>query len=321
MDKSVENLHFKWVSLDDKNELMSLFADSFGNEINPKLWEWKYSKSMPSGVAIYSDSKALAHYGGIARKFCFGDSELTAVQIADVMVAPHLRGIGGKKGAFFDIASTFIGAMTGEGKAYSFAFGFPHGRAAVLGEKLGLYAKVDEMKQVEWALKSDLLTNILTKTEVLGQESLGVVDGAWEKMRASLDDVVAPVKDSGFVEYRYFGHPVNKYEVVSLSGRFSGDDIGVIVLRKHDDGRVELCDMICEAANVHRVVKAAAVVAKSMGGTRLFGWFTPTIIVSLPKYDAIADECSVTIAAPELAKVTDTVRGKCWLMSGDTDFR
>lgn len=322
MDKSLGRFRFKWVDIGDKDELLALFHSAFGCEMSQELWKWKYKELGIHGVmGVDEQGSPISYYGGIPRNFSSRECDYKGVQISDVMVEPSKRGLMTKNGVFFLSASEFLGEMTGEGKAYDFAFGFPMERAGRLGEKLGLYAKVDEIKRVEWSIRGNLLRDIVTKTKELLQDELDAVDVAWSKMKASLKDAVIPIKDSEFVRYRYFEHPTNKYRVIGLSNRFGGGEIGIIMLREHDDGSVELSDMICEKQNIVKAVEGAASVAKKMGGDRLFGWFTPTIVASLPKYDSIADECSVTIATAKLKELSDTLRGRLWLMGGDTDFR
>ncbi|MGZ8193235.1 MAG: FkbM family methyltransferase, partial [Methylobacter sp.] len=175
----------RWVSEHDQDELLSLFMSAFGLPMPPSLWAWKYAELYKHGVLAHIAGKVIAYYGGIPRSLWQYGNKLTAVQICDVMVAPEVRGILTRRGPFADTADTFLRAQTGADKPYRLAFGFPTGRAASLGEKVGLYARGDTLLEATWTTHSLMRLPFWFKVEPLHQSNHAVLDKLWQDMRQS----------------------------------------------------------------------------------------------------------------------------------------
>ena len=126
-----------------------LFRDSFDLESNLPLWNWKYGEGRGRCVIATREGRLIAHYGGTLRAVSlFGDVG-TAIQICDVMVDPHERGVMTRQGAMYITTTTFLEIYLGL-LQYDIAYGFPNRRHMQLGERLGLYAEVARMVEIRW---------------------------------------------------------------------------------------------------------------------------------------------------------------------------
>lgn len=314
----------RWVSAHDRNALLSLFTEAFGQSMPLSLWAWKYSGLDRQGILAHMAGRVVAYYGGIPRSLWLHEQELPAVQICDVMVAPEVRGILTRRGPFADTADTFLKAQTGADKSYRLAFGFPTGRHARLGEKLGMYARGDTFFEASWTIgpAKRLPLPFWIKTEPLHQDNLTVLDKLWQGMRQSMADYVLPRKDADFFRRRYLEHPLNTYHIYLVSWRGFNKAIGVVVLRDHDAGQgVELLDFVGRADAFELLLRAALNIAVQMNRQRVFSWMTSRVVAMLPNPSAQFEITGVYIDPPALKDMADRHHDRWWFVGGDTDFR
>ncbi len=317
-----EGWQCRWVNQRDQNKLLSLFALAFGHSMPVNLWLWKYAGQCKPAVLAHTSGKVIAHYGGMPRSLWLHEEKLNAVQICDVMVDPSMRGILTRRGPFMRIAETFLGEQTGKNKAYRLAFGFPSDRALLLGEKLGLYARVDTLLEAVWPILPAVRLPFWFKIRPLLQEDNAVVDGLWKKMSQALTDYVVPQKDADFFRHRYLEHPVNVYASYLVSWRWFDQAVGIVVLRDHGpDQGVELLDLLGLPKAFGILLKVAQYSAGVAGRQRLFGWLTPNILTALPEPVTRNVVTNICIATPDLTEMAGQLHARWWLMSGDTDFR
>lgn len=313
----------RWASIHDQNILLSLFITAFGHSMQPNLWTWKYAEACRQGIMAHIAGRAVAYYGGMPRPFWLHGEELAAVQICDVMVAPEVRGILTRRGAFALTAETFLRAQTGPGKPYRLAFGFPTGRAARLGERLGMYARGDTFLEASW-WTTDQITHLpfWLKVEPLHQDNLAVLDKLWQRMRQSMADYVLPRKDADFFRWRYLEHPLNTYHIYLISQRWLGRGVGAVVLRDHGIGRgLELMDFVGRPGVFELSLRAALNIAVQMNRQRVFSWMTSRVVAMLPSPSAQFEISGVYIDPPALKDMADRQHDRWWFMGGDTDFR
>jgi len=312
----------RWVNPRDQDKLLALFALAFGHSMPVSLWLWKYAGQCKPAVLAHVSGRVIAHYGGMPRSLWLHKKKLDAVQICDVMVDPSMRGILTRRGPFMRIAETFLGEQTGKNKAYRLAFGFPSDRALLLGEKLGLYARVDTLLEAVWPISPELRLPFRFKIRPLRQEDHAMVDALWKKMSQALTDYVVPQKDADFFRHRYMEHPVNEYNLYLVSWRWFDQAVGIVVLRDHGpDQGVELLDLLGLPKAFGILLKAAQYSAGIAGRQRLFGWLTPNILEALPEPVARNVVTNICIATPDLTEMASQLHARWWLMSGDTDFR
>lgn len=309
----------RWASKHDQAVFLSLFESAFGDVMPSSLWTWKYGAQDKYGIFAHIDGKIIAYYGGLPRKFWLNGETISAVQICDVMVAPDMRGILTRNGPFMHTADTFLTAQIGQDKAYHFAFGFPSERAARLGEKSAWYARTDSFFEVTWPVTASL--PFWFKATLLTEDHYFLANNLWQTMQASLPNVLLPIKDATFFKWRYQDHPNRDYPSYVVSWRGTNKVIGIVTLRDHGpDLGMEIMDLLAPTSKLKTLLAAAQNICIHAGRRRLFSWMTPAILSFLPKPDQQSEVSGVYIT-PDYKKIIDQQQIKCWLMSGDTDFR
>lgn len=317
-----EKWQCRWVTEQDWDALLSLFLSAFGQVMPAGLWAWKYAGLYRQGLLAHVNGKVIAYYGGIPRLLWLHGKELPAVQICDVMVAPEVRGILTRRGAFALTAETFLREQTGINKTYRLAFGFPTGRAARLGEKLGLYARADTFFEAIWPASPAMRLPFWLKVQPLCRNNDAILNNLWQDMSQSMANYMLPQKDADFFRWRYREHPQNDYNIYLVSWRWLNKAAGVIVLRDHGSGQgMELLDLLGPPKIFDLLLKAAQDIAGQMERQRVFGWMTFGILSMLPCPSAQSEITGVYIDPPTLNKMGSDLYNRCWFLGGDTDFR
>lgn len=312
----------RWATQKDCDALLSLFLSAFDHPMMTSLWKWKYAWQDEFGVLAHTDDSVIAFYGGLPRSLWLQKEVFNAVQICDVMVAPKTRGVLTKKGAFFQTANNFLKEKTGEQKPYRFAFGFPSGRHARLGEIAGLYTRVDTFLEVSWPAAASDKKPFFLKIEPLSDNNEVIINQIWQAMQKSLPNFLLPQKDAQFFNWRYLNHPTHVYFTKIVFRKWTNIVLGIIVLRDHGPQQgLELIDLLGSPENLGVLLKVAQSYAKQINRTRVFSWVTPNILSSLPEPTAQSEITGIHIATPDLKKMADQLQSRCWLMGGDTDFR
>jgi lipopolysaccharide transport system ATP-binding protein len=306
----------------DEPALLALFARAFGHEMSPAQWRWKYAGLDPIGTLVRRGNTVIGFYGGMPREVRFHGTLVTVVQIGDVMVDPAERGILTRRGAFFLATSKFADALVGPGRPYLFAFGFPSERHARLGERLGLYTRVDEILDAQWAALPPR-PGFLYRTRLLAESELGSIDVLWEKMAAHFGDVVIAVRNGAHVRRRFLQHPAAIYLPLLVRHRFSGAVAGLLILRDREESGIELVDVVAAPEAFPALLTVARRVAGRLGRKRVFAWMTPRAADSFKRTQPQLAPAGIPVptivwsAVPDLEKL----RGQWWLLGGDADSR
>ena len=152
-------IEFNKIMLNDKNELLKyksqilkLFEDSFGSQMDEMLWKWAYIDN-PNGdpiVSLYFDgNKLVGHYAVIPIKFIHNQKKLNAVLSMTTMVDLAYR----KYGIFIEQANEVYEKASELG--YKFVCGFPNKKSAP-GFK----------KRLDWTLEENLYVAKFTYDEL-----------------------------------------------------------------------------------------------------------------------------------------------------------
>jgi hypothetical protein len=308
---------------EDLPGFVTLFRDSFDSDISIDLWRWKYGAGRGQAIVAKRGERLVAHYGGTIRAVSYFGEPGQAIQICDVMVDPRERAVMTKKGAMFMTTATFFETYLGLGGS-TLVYGFPTRRHMQLGEKLGLYGEVARMVEVRWPAANHR-PRLRTRLSFLdgddpkqGEE----VDALWARMRRDLGEAVVVVRDSDYLNYRYFSHPTIAYDVVCVRARLSGKALGIMVLRREQDS-CELVDIVAPLSRLPWIIDQARRMAGRWGFETLHCWAT--------QHQAHRFVCGVGTVTPLDVSVATSVwlKGqspghlidKWWLMSGDTEFR
>jgi hypothetical protein len=347
----------------DHGEIRALFAQVFGAPMSEALWRWKYDEGRGAAAGVHAPDgppgALIAHYGGTRRELCLGREAIAGVQMGDVMVRTDARGILSRNGPFASVTRHFIAQQLGEAPRFAIGFGFPSGRHTRLGELLGLYRALGEIRELRWP--TGPMTGLagwrwrlepvrLGKGAGGGEASVagdGAVPGPgrtasdiarldthWRAMRAALPDWVLPRRDAAWCLHRYASHPHHRYRLNWLSCRLTRRTLGMLVVRPHDaapgspagSASWEWMDWIGAPRHLPLALAAARAAAAAAGAGTLHGWFSAPLIERLiaaqgaaPTQVAVCSWCVTLQRASTVPDAIDTARW--WLTSGDTDFR
>lgn len=299
-----------------------LFRKAFDAEMSAPLWHWKYGAGRGHGVIARRGERIVAHYGCTRRRALYFGNAIDALQMCDVMVDPRERGIMTKQGAMFLTAATMLELYLALQPA-ALAFGFPSGRSARLGERLGLYAEVGRILEVRWPASSTR-PRWRTRLRTIGRDdpdAPSLVADLWSAMRRDLRDAILVIRDWEYLTYRYFDHPQHRYELILVTARLTGRPLGLLVLRRVGEA-LELLDLVAPLAQIPLLIDQARRLAGRGGATSLFAWITRQHRSRFVDRDA-------TVADPDVCIPTNVwvegpgveqLRERWWLMSGDTEF-
>lgn len=317
----------RWAQATDDEALHALFRRAFGGDISTAEWRWKYPH--PGGLSLLAmrAGRVIAHYGGQTRQLsCLGQS-LAAVQVSDIMVDPGEPATLGRNTPFRAIATTFAATTSGPGRTHAFVFGFPSPRASRLGERLGMYTRVDTLRHYRWPTAGRRVGRLrrLTPAELMEHG-----DMLWQRQAARLaDDWVLGVRDAAWIRQRYVEHPSDAYAALAsmdIWGRMQA-----AALFREREATWELIDLLGEPRHYRRLVLGLGREAHIRAGKPLIGWLTPAVLVWLPEPRSVVsdgggagpefDWLPVTIAGPEHQSWAPQLKDHCWMTGGDTDYR
>ena len=311
-----------WAKQKDEQQLLTLFSAAFKDTMSTAQWRWKYGQHDPLGALICEQGEIIAFYGGIPRNIRMCGQKHTAVQIGDVMVAPHRQRVFTRHGALFKVASAFVEGLVGEGKAYLCGYGFPSERHNRLGEHLGLYGPIGKLLEATWSpLDKDPSRLYAVRQFDISQAQK--TDQLWDTMAENLRHNVVLERDSSYVKHRYLQHPEINYISLLIAQRITGKAVGIIVLRDHGANGVELIDMIAATRHMPLLVKIAQHRTAQLGRPHLFSWLTQTVVDCVAKTQPHVNDLNLplpTIIWQQKNNILHT-NGKWWLIGGDTDFR
>lgn len=311
----------------DIDEVRGLFLRSFGHAMTDKLWLWKYGENR--GLAVVARDKlnrVAAHYGGMRRDIHFRGQPAVALQIGDVMVPPEARQALSRNGPFFQVSSFMLDNQIGYGKPHLLGFGFPNTRAMRLGEKLGLYAEVDQIIEASWDAKPCLSgwwkvspIDLHSPSDASHFHKLSLT------MRKALVDKILPVRSLTWWEHRYAQNPTHQYKLLWLTSKWFSKRLGAFVLRVPGEHNApwELMDWVCAPAHIsHLVCAARSYVAQSQGAS-VNAWCTSSVANWLTKLGGqrVALDVRIPTSIRQAGPAPEDLRGRWWLTGGDTDFR
>lgn len=307
------------------SEMIDLFKRTFNQSMSLKDWEWKYKLNLGRQIGIWRENQLIAHYGGCGRKIMFFGQPQNAVQITDVMVDAKDRGILTKKNPFFMMAATFPERFVGYGKLFLLGYGFPNERAMKVAERHKLYAEVGNLVEISWnpLSRSPLWkTHLQVITRNHSNAIINSINECWQRMAKDLKNAIIGVRDYQYLQYRYFNHPNQEYQIVLVKNRFGSKTHGILILR-HDLGSCEIIDLIAPLAEIPLLITHARRLAGIQGATRVFCHISENFVTYFATNGGVIKTLEIRIPATiwSNAPSPEILRNKWWLMSGDKDFR
>ncbi|HWI84509.1 GNAT family N-acetyltransferase [Ramlibacter sp.] len=311
-----------WIRPEHEAQCFDLFETAFGYRIDPALWRWKYRDAASPGMGVWRGDQLVAFYGAMPRPVLFLGQPASTVQIGDVMVHPHERGVMTRSGPFQIAASTFIDRSVGYGRPQLFGFGFPTSKALQVAQKLGLYEGVDQICELTWPAGASW-TERLLRCAPAGAQDGAVIDKLWHKMADDFRDSIIGVRDAAYVQERYRKHPTVAYECLLVRRVLTGAPQGLLVLRQPQPERIELMDLVGPRRNFPGLIAAARRWAADHGANRVTAWVTESHASVLAATGPQQQQLDLVVPANvwSAGPSAQELRGRWWLTAGDTDFR
>lgn len=307
----------------DAGGMLALFASVFSENPGLAWYKWKYACGGGMAIGFWDgQSTLMAHYGGLPRQLLFKGDVLPSLQIGDVMVAQHLRGVLTRRGPFFQVCFRFFADHVGLDRPYALAFGFPNERALQLGVALGFYHDVGSVRLVTWpSAKSKLSVGWVWRELVTPDDRDQAVRRTWQAMRTELTDCVVGKRDPRYVAWRFCDRPDRKYRLFALRRWPFGKIVSVVVLRL-DPGRAELMDMIGKREFFGLAIRASANEAAIVGAATLSAWASSLAAEVFHQFDGTdaGKVAGLAVAKASIKSETELAATPWWLTGGDTDF-
>jgi hypothetical protein len=305
--------------------LQALFVRAFGSALLPARWDWKYAHAPCWGTVVERDNRIIGFFGGMPRAFILRNQPVLGVQIGDTMVDPQQRGVSTRKGPFMLAAAAYFEQMETLHPGAQFAFGFPPERVLALGTRLGVYAPINSISILMWSSLPPK-RQVFLKTRSINNWPIArrqqAISRLWAAMRASWPNVLLPVRDASWLQYRYLDHPETRYELLLLASRFTGLPQALVVVQTHTD-HLELMDYVGPPQGVALAVRAARMHAASKGLSHVQGWFSQQLTQVFNVGEPTVHRSGIAVATnawPE-PRLPNVLNSPIWLMSGDTDYR
>jgi hypothetical protein len=307
---------------EDSEGLGELFQESFNDSISQDLWSWKYASQPVMNVIAIRNDQVVAHYGGIKRKIHFQNKIIDGVQISDVMVSPKERGILTRKGAFFRVAAAFPEYFVGYAASTLIGYGFPNMRHMRIAETMKLYSEVGRIEELSWDPSQALPDKLTGCREIDFENDQQQIDDLWTKMAADLSDALICVRNASYLQKRYLQHPHNKYQLLFIYRRVFGAPLGIAVVHQINAESCRLIDLISPLKNLTKVINKTKLHAKNLGCKELVGWGSEQTVKHLNQTHPERRQTDICIPTSIWTDgpSPETLKGKWWLMYGDTDF-
>ena len=232
----------------DEAQVIALWQTVFGSEIGPALWRWKYIDN-PYETAILicenGEGRPVVFYGGIPYAATFQGKRVVMIHLSDIMSHPDYRG----SGLFIHTANAFFEAFGTQSATYVM-YGFPGKQhfdigckylhyQAIQGGAAYFMGRIDEMARLQGRFSGSFF-----KVEAVDPR----FDLLWQRHERLYP--LAVIRDAAFMQWRFFAHPLNEYEVWGMDGGWLKKQWqGVMVLRiLAEEKKAVIVDMLLPGA-------------------------------------------------------------------------
>lgn len=307
----------------DREDLLSLHREVFGDGASEAWYEWKYVRGGGLGSGLWHQGKLVAHCGGVPRALRVEGSPRTGIQIGDVMVAPQFRGVLTRRGPFFHVSQQFYDGHVGAGRDSAVAFGFPserHLRLAVKSQLLWDGGPVHALSwtaaaaQPGWAWRWKELDPAAAQFD-------GAVESAWHEMQSALGECVVGERNAPYVRWRFLERPGRSHAFFALRRAWSARVRGVAIVDLSQP-TAQWLDWIGRPQDMVLACAFCRDEAQRAGATHLGAWATPAVAQSLAATGIAHSSVTAWLGIPRRSDLAeaDIPRLRWWLMGGDTDF-
>lgn len=308
------------------NEIPALFEKSFEAPFDSEIWHWKYGNGRGRAVCVRNDKQLLAHYGGAPRDILYFDKKSKALQICDVMVLPKHRSFVSRDTLFFKTAATLLEQQVGNCAEHLLGFGFPNQRVLRVAQRLGLYDVTDRFIEIDYPMDEHDSVTVEYAVRTFDHTAVGAkshVNALWQTMAINFKDKIIGVRDWGYLQYRYFTHPLwirGEYECLEIRGYDESTPCALAFLKPHEGGRL-LMDLIGDVQAFPEILTALRdhLSQRSLGlRCRVTEAHASTLSLERSKHYELGIEipCNIWTRGP----AANTLQGAWWLTAGDMDF-
>lgn len=218
--------------------MCALFTEVFGQPMTQDRWRWKYMQAPRSSyyhaVAEHVETgRLVGHMGVIILEGVRGTQPVRMAHATDLMISPMARAGLGLDGAYRHImhtirAAAFDPAISPEGAAPLFIYGFPGRRPATLAMRLHIQRKLQVCQQYLvtpqqsgalqrwWSTRNPWRLQAHAQPAQPQAWSDDLINPVWQKMARELahmaqvqPETVRPhtIKDAAYLRWRYLQHP------------------------------------------------------------------------------------------------------------------
>ncbi|MBF0413309.1 MAG: GNAT family N-acetyltransferase [Desulfamplus sp.] len=217
----------------DEANVLQLWRAAFNNQMPPSLWQWKYIENpYRTAIMICENSKSLpvVFYGGVPFASTCCGRQIVMIHLSDIMSHPDYRGSGlfiHTANAYFDTFGSVddICIMYGFPGKFHFDIGAKYLQYSPLGSGAAFFkAESENIKKFK---------QIVSGTIALFPASDPCFDYIWKNLSTIYP--LSVVRDSAYMAWRYFKHPVRKYEVWCYKGLFHKEWQAFVVIQIKDE--------------------------------------------------------------------------------------
>ena len=226
---------------EDEQRVLELWRVAFGRDLDADLWRWKYVDN-PFGMRILvcrdpGTEAAVVVYSGAPYRALWNGREVEIVQLMDIMSHPDVR----KTGLFIKAAEAFFEHFAG-GDSVLY-YGIPGRYHFDIGAKYLLYSELESGVAYLQGSTRELARpgGLFGHSLVLQDRPTQVLDRIWAEVSGFYP--LAAIRDSAFVDWRFFRNPQRDYLVYVFKAGITRSPRGYVVVGI-EDGGARLVDIL-----------------------------------------------------------------------------
>jgi hypothetical protein len=309
----------------DISKITPLFQQVFNSTLSPEMLAWKYDQGRGRSYGYFSASGELLAHCGIFYRTVLAEGKVRRIaQLGDLMARPGKHGgLSRSSSPFAVLIRRVLDDVPGGDNPDALAFGFPSERAMRVGEHLGLFASIDQMRQLVFEeLPGQWYSDRCLPVGIPDAAFMRTAGRLWQQMADALGGGLLGVRDGGYLVQRYFNHPLFKYTCYSIRPWWGGMPFGIVVIRSIDEQQCELMDVIAAPGCMPGIVRAVRRQMGVWGCRQLLFWTTDRHAGLLQDQASRTDRLEFRIMANPFSSAGNPERfaGRWWLTSGDTDY-
>jgi len=299
-----------------------LFETVFKVSVDLDLLHWKYGQERGISWGVWANDLLLLHCGLFFRNVFFQEKCIQGAQLVDLMAAPKQGGLTRGQSPFGLLMSHVLETLPGPRNPEGLAFGFPSARAMQLGERLGVYASVDDCYELEFQPRVSRYGAQAKQTDTWSESDIATVNRLWNRMRVELASFAVCERNFDYIHRRYLSHPTKKYALLIVRSRWRRTPLGLAVLNLEHE-KYELLDAIGAQEDLPDLFSAVQQWISKLYNRSFFMMLTSTFS---RHFESLADQVRPTqfrvMANPRMPSASlDRLNQRWWLTGGDTDYR